>query len=562
MPRTTSFGPDEFERFPKGTTCFLAPRELLTAAFEAYRSGYMDLRHANDDTPVIRWLAARQRINISPGFGCSYASRSRFLPFVTHAFHRGTVFVDGHGRRESRWFPIVVGLYAGQPLGGARPSFAAVRRGAVRRQPRAAAWRWRFASSAARARGDGHVLGHAGLRRRPRRGDVAWSRLYCVRARSGAAGMILVIYGTTGELIKLMPVLAKLQDSEYPFIQTSTGQQVNQIPRLLQLAGLPPVDLWLARGASGRDLRANRDIPGWAATVAGRYVRGRSELRRQLRSGPGKPLVLVHGDTMTTLYGAALGRLLGAPVAHVESGLRSFDLMHPFPEELNRRVTSRVASLLYAPGAWPASNLHHGTVVDTGSNTIRDSLDMVNPVAAAPIELPDGEFGIASLHRFELLKDRRLLEETIELLSACARPILWVDHPVTIAALERHGLSGRLGPNIRPIPRLDFFGFVAVMRQSSFLVTDSGGSQEETFYLDIPCLVHRKRTERREGLGENVVLSGYDASILREFLNDPEAHRRRVALPPTHPSDVIVNDLAARGFAAAVDHTRAGREHQ
>jgi UDP-N-acetylglucosamine 2-epimerase (non-hydrolysing) len=359
--------------------------------------------------------------------------------------------------------------------------------------------------------------------------------------------VILTIYGTTGELIKLMPVLTRFRDREIPFVQASSGQQVLQIPRLLELARLPPVDLWLGRGSAGRDLRSNGDIPGWAAGVGARFVRRRGELRRRLRAGSGKPLVLVHGDTMTSLYGAILGRTLGFPVAHIESGLRSFDLLNPFPEELNRRATSRIAGILYAPGAWPASNLRRGTIVDTGSNTIRDALALVPADLEPPIELPDDGFGIASLHRFELLRDRTLLAETIAVLAGCGRPILWIDHPVTIAALEKHGLS--LGGGIRPIPRLDFFSFVAVMRRSGFLVTDSGGSQEETYYLDLPCLVHRKRTERREGLGENVVLSGYDVGALLAFLVDPGVHRRRSDLPGSHPSDVIVDDLVARGFA-------------
>ena len=362
--------------------------------------------------------------------------------------------------------------------------------------------------------------------------------------------MILAVYGTTGELIKLLPVLTRLRDRELGFVQASTGQQVRQIPGLLELAGLPPVDVWLGKGAHGRDLRSNRDIPGWASSVASTFARRRGSLRRQLQAGSGKPLVLVHGDTMTTLYGAVLGRLLGFPVAHVESGLRSFDLLNPFPEELNRRLTSRIASILYAPGPWPASNLRRGTVVDTGSNTIRDALAMVGADATAAVELPAGEFGIVSLHRFELLSNRRLLADTIAVLSASARPLLWIDHPVTVAALEKHGLTRALGPNIQPIPRLDFFAFVAAARRSAFLVTDSGGSQEESFYLDIPCLIHRKRTERREGLGENVLLSGYDSETLRAFLDDPGARRRRSELPEARPSDVIVDDLVARGFAA------------
>jgi UDP-N-acetylglucosamine 2-epimerase (non-hydrolysing) len=90
-----------------------------------------------------------------------------------------------------------------------------------------------------------------------------------------------------------------------------------------------------------------------------------------------------------------------------------------------------------------------------------------------------------------------------------------------------------------------------VERRASFVVTDSGGSQEECFYLDLPCLVHRVRTERREGLGENVVLSGMRTERLREFLADPGRHRRTSALPTESPSDVIVNDLERRGVAAS-----------
>jgi UDP-N-acetylglucosamine 2-epimerase (non-hydrolysing) len=249
---------------------------------------------------------------------------------------------------------------------------------------------------------------------------------------------------------------------------------------------------------------------------------------------------------MTTLYGAVLGRLLRVPVAHIESGLRSFDLLHPFPEELNRRLTSRVASVLYAPGAWAASNLRRGEVVDTGSNTIRDALAMVAPDAPIPIELPQEPFGIVSLHRFELLNDRRLLTQALDTLAASPWPLLFVDHPVTVAAVERFGLTRFFDGNVRPMPRLDFFGFVAIMRRCSFLVTDSGGSQEETYYLDLPCLVHRKRTERREGLGETAIVSGYADEALRDFLRDPARFRRASELPAASPSDVIVEDLQAR----------------
>ena len=110
-PRTTSFGAADFDRFPKGTTCFLAPRELLETAFARFRSHYADVRLANDDTPILRAVAAAGRIHISPEFSCVYAPRTTLVGFLRHAIHRGTVFLDGHATRESRFFPVVVAFF-------------------------------------------------------------------------------------------------------------------------------------------------------------------------------------------------------------------------------------------------------------------------------------------------------------------------------------------------------------------------------------------------------------------------------------------------------------------
>jgi len=110
-PRTTSFDAESFERFPKGTTCFFAPRADLADAFGGFSTRYAEQRFANDDTPIIRALASRGAIGISPGFACSYRPRDSAVPFLRHAVHRGIVFLDGHGRRESGFFPLVVGFY-------------------------------------------------------------------------------------------------------------------------------------------------------------------------------------------------------------------------------------------------------------------------------------------------------------------------------------------------------------------------------------------------------------------------------------------------------------------
>jgi UDP-N-acetylglucosamine 2-epimerase (non-hydrolysing) len=166
--------------------------------------------------------------------------------------------------------------------------------------------------------------------------------------------VILVLYGTTGELIKLAPVLVRVKERGGVYLSATTGQQVQQISPLLEQLELAEPDLWLARGSSDRDLRSNSDIPGWLIGVVRRFARNRAGLRRRLERAPTRPLVLVHGDTMTTVLGATMGRLLGFPVAHVEGGLRSFDVLHPFrrrstggsPHGLHRFTTHRASGRL------------------------------------------------------------------------------------------------------------------------------------------------------------------------------------------------------------------------
>ena len=168
--------------------------------------------------------------------------------------------------------------------------------------------------------------------------------------------------------------------------------------------------------------------------------------------------------------------------------------------------------------------------------------------------MPDEPFGIVSLHRFELLSNRERLGKTLEALAqaALSMPLLFIDHPVTVAALERFRLEKLFEPgSFTRLPRLRFFDFIRIERRSAFVVTDSGGSQEECFYLDRPCLVHRVRTERREGLGENAVLSGMSTDVLRAFLASPGRHRRTSTLPDASPSDVIVDDLERRSIAVS-----------
>ena len=366
--------------------------------------------------------------------------------------------------------------------------------------------------------------------------------------------MIAVVYGTTGELIKLAPVVSLLQKAGADLDLWCTGQQAEELTRMSEELQLPPPDLILGKGFRGNPLTKAEHIPTWLGQVSLNFAYSFRRQRARARSN-GPSIVLVHGDTLTTVIGALMGKALGVPVGHIEAGMRSHDWRHPFPEELNRRFAARIADLHFAPGPMAVSNLRqaHGTVVDTYFNTVRDSLDLV-PDTSDDLErlcgpLPD-RFGIVSLHRFEFLREAGLVASTMATLQegAATTPLLFVSHAVTMARIHELGLHKHFDDRFRPIPKLPYFNFVTLVRRSAFAVTDSGGLQQESFYLGHPCLVHRATTESYEGLGMNVVLSRLEPAEVLRFLADPD--RYALPRPPEgpSPSQVIVDELRSRGF--------------
>ncbi|MBV9820232.1 MAG: glycosyltransferase family 2 protein [Solirubrobacterales bacterium] len=134
-PRTTSFTLTEYDRFPKGTGHFLAPRQWLLDAVEQFDSRYQDSRFSSDDTHMLRSIAQRDRIHISPEFASLYRNREALMPFLRHAMHRGTTFYDGFARRGTRFFPIVIAAFpaslAGVALAVARPRAAGLALGGL-----------------------------------------------------------------------------------------------------------------------------------------------------------------------------------------------------------------------------------------------------------------------------------------------------------------------------------------------------------------------------------------------------------------------------------------------
>lgn len=352
---------------------------------------------------------------------------------------------------------------------------------------------------------------------------------------------VLVLVGTKAQLIKMAPVLRGMDAADVPFRLVYTGQHsetFGELERLFALRGTEEVlvaDFEAATHAS---------FARWAWRFWVEAVRRiRSRAWRDCGIG------LVHGDTASTLFAAVAMRIAGISVAHVEAGLRSPRLLDPFPEEIVRRLVSRLSHVHYAPDMQAVEKLSgvRGEVVETGGNTLRDALLF----ALGRMQVPapgSGGYAVVSLHRNENLSSRprfdSLMRVVLETANHCE--VRFVLHPATRARLQRTGWGARLqaDPRIRLVDRMDYLQFVECLIGSCFLMTDGGSNQEEAAMLGLPTLLLRRETERPDGLGQNVVLSRLDPATIREFVERHAGQPWRLAgVESASPSGHIVDHL-------------------
>jgi UDP-N-acetylglucosamine 2-epimerase (non-hydrolysing) len=364
--------------------------------------------------------------------------------------------------------------------------------------------------------------------------------------------VIACIVGTTAELIKIAPVFHALMARGTKPQLWFTAWHVREVSETLDDLRLPEPDVWLVPRESARHMERPGQVPRWAATVARTAYSRWSHLRKALTDDGQPPLVVVHGDTFTTPYGALLGRRLGAQVAHVEAGVRSGNLLDPIPEEANRRVAGRLADIHFAPTAREVANLRgaRGIVVGTSANTVVDALRFARDEVRPPFPLPE-RFGLVTLHRFELLRRAARYREVLEALrdASAHTPLIYLVGAPEQERLDRLGLR-RLFDGERFVlrPKLRYLAFQPVLTRAAFVVTDSGGLEEECAYLGIPCAIHRERTERHGDLGPNLMLTGMRTDRLTRFLDDPAALRVPSTVDLYHPSETIAATLADLGF--------------
>jgi UDP-N-acetylglucosamine 2-epimerase len=365
----------------------------------------------------------------------------------------------------------------------------------------------------------------------------------------------MVVLGTRPESIKLAPVVHEL-GRRGPGVRASvvnTGQHREMLAPMLSLFGIDPAhDLALQRP----DQTLEHVVGGVLAGMASLFEQNRPDV------------VVVQGDTATTFAAALASFFRHVPVAHVEAGLRTDDPRIPFPEEMNRRLTSRIADLHCAPttrarDALLAEGVGEDTVLLTG-NTVVDALQWLrrergDEVARAAdealsgIELEDRRLVVITGHRRESFGQPFRDFCTALKDAAEDHPDLVLVYPVhlnpKVQAPVHEILSG--ADRIHLLPPVDYPAMIGLLERATVVITDSGGIQEEAPSFGVPVLVTRETTERPEGVDAGVAtLVGTDPQrirvALREALNKTAT---RVEVNPYgdgHAARRTVDALVAR----------------
>lgn len=298
---------------------------------------------------------------------------------------------------------------------------------------------------------------------------------------------ILCIAGARPNFMKVAPLLAELRERQVPCRLVHTGQHYD--PAMSEVffdeLGLPPADHHLGVGSGSHAVQTARIMEAFEPVV--------------LAEDP--EWVVVVGDVNSTVACSLVAAKLGVKVAHVEAGLRSRDWT--MPEEINRVVTDRLSDLLLAPSEDGVANLRAEgyppeRIVLVGNVMVDTLLLHLERASARPIcsslGLEAGGYALLTLHRPSNVDDAAALDGILAAVGEVAAelPVVFPVHPRVRRALEERSPS----PGLRFLEPLGYLDFVALQRSARLVLTDSGGVQEETTILGVPCLTLRENTER------------------------------------------------------------------
>jgi UDP-N-acetylglucosamine 2-epimerase (non-hydrolysing) len=345
---------------------------------------------------------------------------------------------------------------------------------------------------------------------------------------------VLLVFGTRPEAIKLCPLIRELRSHQQWAVRICvTAQHRAMLDQVLEAFQVTPhYDLDI--------MRSNQTLSGLTARIL--------EALEPVLADAAPDIIIVQGDTTTTLAGALAGFYHRIPVAHVEAGLRTGDAAHPFPEEMNRVLTSRLAELHFAPTPRAAANLAAEGIPEarihvTGNTGIDAVLYVRDALASGTLAgsrwpYPDQSLDqtrkliVVTSHRRENFGDG-FVREMRALARIAARPDVEIVYPVhrnpNVLEPAHHLLGGR--SNVHLLEPLAYVPFIDLLRRAHFLITDSGGIQEEAPSLGKPVLVMREKTERPEAVEAGTVkLVGTEEDrIVAEaarLLDDPAEYTR------------------------------------
>ncbi|SEM39178.1 UDP-N-acetylglucosamine 2-epimerase (non-hydrolysing) [Sphingomonas gellani] len=349
---------------------------------------------------------------------------------------------------------------------------------------------------------------------------------------------ILVVFGTRPEAIKLFPVVRTLTDRGDVSVRTCvTAQHRGLLDQVLEIAGLvPDIDLDLMEPGQTLDRLTARLLTGLGAVL----------------DAERPDMVVVQGDTATAMAGAMAAYYRKVPVAHVEAGLRSGDIYHPWPEEVNRRMIAPIAALHFAPTDTAAEALRREAIdparIHVTGNTVIDALHWTRDRIAREPALASGLLPIA-----DRVRDKRLVLVTTHRrenfgdgMTAIARALARIAAREDVAVLFPMHPNPNVGgvmdavlgdnPRILRIDPLDYPHFVAALDLAHLVLTDSGGVQEEAPALGKPVLVMRETTERPEGVAAGTArLVGTDEDrIVSEIFTLIDDHAAYAAMARAH----------------------------
>lgn len=343
------------------------------------------------------------------------------------------------------------------------------------------------------------------------------------------------VMGTSAEMIKMKFLISLFDHS----VVINTKQQNVKYSDFLIKGGNIPVE-FTPIGKADFFLLSLLATPKWIFTRL-KFVYNILDLhgcktRKQRRL----QFVYLHGDTLTSGLAACLGRMMGFSIVHIEAGLRSGSLLSPFPEELTRILNSLCSTIHFAPDQVSFENLVRvrGEKFNSGGNTFIDSMPIL-PHFDHQVENPES-FILVHLHRLELLKNKKRFHTVMQqiLKLGSEHQIMVVGDPHFLITLKSMFSQSEID-NLILLPKMERDDFLRLCIKSEFVITDSGGTQEELALLGVPTLIHRRRTERVDGIGENIILSNWDINRIVEFSSTYKSFRRETKQITKSPSAFI-----------------------